>query len=312
MNFLKQLFTNSDNPAVAKQNKYKKMAKKRGLMSFNESLEAIKEGNDIRGSKFYAEENSFVIETGFLTEASKKQTSQKFENKTLFSPNNFNQHYIGEEDMKTMVEEFNNCGVDDVCNTLNIDHSQAIQDQLGFFSNIKYDEETNTIVGDVEITRFNNSKLMDMLAVLDESSDIQLGLSIEFTADDWKIEDGVFAYTSTHLQGLALTLTPSAPQTLMSNTTTPTQPVINEALEAITAIFETEKTALIAEKTALIAEKTALEVEKETLLSQQKELQTENASILEMVTKLTEALQKQNEKIKGFETFKKNSLKANI
>jgi hypothetical protein len=213
MNFIKKLlFFESDSPAVRKQRAYKNLAKRRGLLSYNDIADALKDGEEIRGQKISFE--SVLIDSATILEANKTQDTLKLTDVVLFSPNNLNNHYIGSDELKKMVDEFNESAVDKAQDILNINHSQNIEDALGTYSNVKYDEDTNTIKGDLVVERFNNSKLQDMLAVLSESKDIQLGLSIEFTAEDYEVVDGRWGFTETTLVGLALTLTPSAPQTL--------------------------------------------------------------------------------------------------
>jgi hypothetical protein len=356
MNIFKNLFgiiTEAENPAGRKQKNYRALAKKRGLMSLAESVEAVKEGENLKGGKFIAETINVVESKAFLESVAKKQTIS-LKNVVLFSPNNLNGHYIPTEDMKNMVDQFNAEGVDKTFDILNIDHSMLTQDALGSYSNLVFDEEYNQILGDVEISRFNNSKLGDMIAALDENPDMQLGLSIEFMADDYDYEDGTFAFKETTLCGLALTLSPSAPQTLTTTkldtasvTTTvsetgSTTVLQNGGIDTATMItvknsekaketlsklddepkplqvevkvteMETVKAEMLNLETAkqeAITGKEAIIVElAETKESYEKALKT----ALETIRKLTETTNLQNEKLKSFDSLRKNTLKNNI
>jgi hypothetical protein len=299
MNFFKKMFLmEGENPATRKQKAYRNLAKRRGLLSFNDISQALKDGEEIRGQKISLE--SVTIESLTILEASKNQSKLDLKDVTLFSPNNLNNHYIGSEELKKMVEKFNKDGAEKVHDLLNINHSQNIEDALGSFSNIRYDEEANLIKGDVSVERFNNSKLQDMLSALNESKDLQLGLSIEFTAEDYEIVDSQWGFSETTLVGLALTLTPSAPQTLTSleSVKQNAEKVIKEESNTSTITVESLQTEISDMLKSYTEQITALE--------------TNQDELLELVKKQTETIKKQSTSLKSFDSLIKNSNSKNI
>ena len=230
MNFLQKLrsgwrineSSSSDNPVARSQGKYKKIAKKYGLLSFNAFKEAVKEGEKPDANLFT---EGLYFDSAILLEAAKKKEELVLKDIILFNPNNLNGHYVDPEEIKQWVTDFNQ-SIEDGDNILNVSHSQNPEDAIGYCDALRFDEDTNNLHGDVHYTRFNNSKFQDQLVAIEENKgNVQMGHSIEFSAEDWDWGERGFVFKQTKYKGIATTLVPSAPQTLIDLDNTQNQGV---------------------------------------------------------------------------------------
>lgn len=218
-------FNTLSSPAGKKQASYKEQAKAKKLLSILELSKKLEDGTlnitELQADdKFKIFSDPIKLDSSILSEADDKG-KVKLSNVTIFTEKNFHNLHILEDGYRFLAEnqaQFVDENPDFAC--VNPNHTGDLPEQsFGEFTITEMNFEKGEIRADIELD-INHPAFATQKYALEQDPELQLGFSIEVGAIDggfaYDVKEKAFLYSKPVIAGLATTLIPSAPGTLMN------------------------------------------------------------------------------------------------
>ena len=224
----KQLLTalnTLSSPAGKKQASYKEQAKAKNLLSISELSNQLEKGEvnitELQSDKdFKVFSDSIKLDSSFLSQADDKGIV-KLENVVIFSEKNFHNLHILETGYQFLAEnQAQQVDENPEFACLNSNHTGDYPEQcFGEFTITEMSFDKGEIKANIEMD-INHPAFSAQKYAMEQDPELQLGFSIEVGAVNggfaYDKKDKAFLYSKPVIVGLATTLIPSAPGTLMN------------------------------------------------------------------------------------------------
>jgi hypothetical protein len=204
-------------PAQAQQSKYKERAKQRGLLSILELSEVMTSEDKELKQSFFEElqaTKKLSIPTNFQLsnqdiKLASNSNGQIKKSITIYHNDNFHGIDLSEENLQFAVNNQNQ-------EIINVNHSSYPEDAFGYFTNLKIGDDNKSLTADLELDTNHPAFAKQRYAM---TQGAELGWSIEVTFGDiiLSFKDWSYKFKDPIITGLASTMIPSAPKTLMQD-----------------------------------------------------------------------------------------------
>jgi hypothetical protein len=205
-------------PAVSQQHKYKQRAKQQGLLSILELSEVLSSDDETLKTEFFEELQAtkklsipveFTLTAQDLQLASSSNKGQIKKSTKIYHNGNFHGIDLSKDDLQYAVDNFQQ-------EVVNVNHSSYPEDAFGFFTNLSIGSDNQSLSADLELFTDHPAFTKQKYAM---TQGAELGWSIEVTFGDvlLSFKDWSFQFKEPMITGLASTMIPSAPKTLMQD-----------------------------------------------------------------------------------------------
>lgn len=205
-------------PAVSQQHKYKQRAKQQGLLSILELSEVLSSDDDTLKTEFFEELQAtkklsipveFTLTAQDLQLASSSNKGQIKKKTKIYHNGNFHGIDLSKDDLQYAVDNFQQ-------EVVNVNHSNYPEDAFGYFTNLSIGSDNESLSADLELFTDHPAFAKQKYAM---TQGAELGWSIEVTFGDvlLSFKDWSLQFKEPTITGLASTMIPSAPKTLMQD-----------------------------------------------------------------------------------------------